>query len=393
MEEEKKSSQEEQKKQTKKPFYKNWFLWAVVVGVFAIFAAVYNNQAQYDKAETLVNSLIESNASLQTIELAVYDEFSGDYDLIDSTLDKIDCDFKQNALNNAKEYIAKEGTSTVSSHLSAEGFTDEEIDYALEHKDDVGDEEEALKAAEQLSKKQDISPKEMYELLKKDGYSDHASQKAVDTVPASWTDKAKYIANQIMQDEAAISPPELEQKLKDEWFSSSSGGKLSEIVSEEVWNEKALNKAKEIRKERPDLIKFSIDTKLRYDYGFSEEQADYAIGHLEDNEADQKEAERKAKQAAIPNQGAAAYNKARDYEDIFALSKQGLYDQLIYDQFPADAAQYAVDTIDLDWNQVALKSAENYRKTMNMSNGQIYDQLVYDKFTPEQAQYAIDNLN
>lgn len=81
-----------------------------------------------------------------------------------------------------------------------------------------------------------------------------------------------------------------------------------------------------------------------------------------------------------------------------SMSKAGIYDQLVSEYgeaFPEEAAQYAIDNIEFDWNENALKSAKNYQDLMDMSHSAIYDQLVSDygeKFTPEQAQYAVDNL-
>ena len=80
------------------------------------------------------------------------------------------------------------------------------------------------------------------------------------------------------------------------------------------------------------------------------------------------------------------------------LSKRGLYEQLTSeygDKFSAEAAQYAVDNLDIDFKQNALKSAQTYSSMLGLSKQGIYDQLVSefgDKFTAEEAQYAIDNL-
>lgn len=62
----------------------------------------------------------------------------------------------------------------------------------------------------------------------------------------------------------------------------------------------------------------------------------------------------------------------------------------------AEAAQYAVDHLQADYNANALAKAKSYQEMMSMSSAAIYDQLVSsagEKFTPEEAQYAIDNLN
>ena len=80
------------------------------------------------------------------------------------------------------------------------------------------------------------------------------------------------------------------------------------------------------------------------------------------------------------------------------MSKAGIYNQLTSEygeQFPAEAAQYAIDNVDADWKENALKKAKTYQDSMAMSTSAIYDQLISEygeQFTPEEAQYAIDNL-
>ncbi|MDN6268730.1 MAG: Ltp family lipoprotein [Tetragenococcus koreensis] len=101
----------------------------------------------------------------------------------------------------------------------------------------------------------------------------------------------------------------------------------------------------------------------------------------------------------VPREYQSALNKAKTYVDMMNMSEQGLYDQLTSEageQFPEDAAQYAIENVETDYNENALKKAENYQDTMDMSVDGIYDQLVSEageNFTPEQAQYAVDNLS
>lgn len=96
---------------------------------------------------------------------------------------------------------------------------------------------------------------------------------------------------------------------------------------------------------------------------------------------------------AVPREYRNALQSANDYLAYTAFSKGGLYDQLLYEQYPPEAAQYAVNNVEADWNEQALRSANDYLGFTAMSNGDLYDQLIYEKFTPEQAQYAIDNLD
>jgi outer membrane biosynthesis protein TonB len=110
------------------------------------------------------------------------------------------------------------------------------------------------------------------------------------------------------------------------------------------------------------------------------------------------EAEAKAKEESVPREYKSALTKAESYAKSMHMSKAGIYEQLTSEygeNFPPEAAQYAIDNIVFDWKENALKKAQSYAEKMNMSNSAIYDQLISEygeKFTPEEAQYAIDNL-
>lgn len=71
------------------------------------------------------------------------------------------------------------------------------------------------------------------------------------------------------------------------------------------------------------------------------------------------------------------------------MSKAGIYDQLTSEygeKFTAEAAQYAIDNLQADWNKNALEKAKLYADTMNMSKAGVYDQLISEygeKFTLE----------
>lgn len=102
--------------------------------------------------------------------------------------------------------------------------------------------------------------------------------------------------------------------------------------------------------------------------------------------------------ASIPREHKNALRSAENYLRMMPFSKAGLFEQLTSsygDDYPEEAAQYAVDNVETDWNANALKAAENYLDMMPMSDSELYDQLISeygDKYTQEQAQYAIDNL-
>lgn len=93
-----------------------------------------------------------------------------------------------------------------------------------------------------------------------------------------------------------------------------------------------------------------------------------------------------------------ALDSAKNYQSVMPMSKAGLYEQLTSsagDQYPAEAAQYAIDNLDADYKENALKSAKNYQDIMPMSDNKLFKQLTSDagdKYTQEEAKYAIDNI-
>ena len=102
---------------------------------------------------------------------------------------------------------------------------------------------------------------------------------------------------------------------------------------------------------------------------------------------------------SVPKEYRNALHKAENYSKMMHMSKQKIYDQLTSEygeKFDAEAAQYAIDNLNADYNENALKCGENYKKTMHMSKARIYDQLTSENgeklLTPEEAQYAIDNI-
>lgn len=103
--------------------------------------------------------------------------------------------------------------------------------------------------------------------------------------------------------------------------------------------------------------------------------------------------------SSVPDEYKSALSKAKTYSSMMNMSKAGIYDQLTSDageQFSAEAAQYAVDNLNADYNKNALKKAKSYQEDMSMSPDAIQEQLTSDageQFTPEEATYAVQHLN
>ncbi|WP_423463617.1 Ltp family lipoprotein [Promicromonospora sp. MS192] len=87
---------------------------------------------------------------------------------------------------------------------------------------------------------------------------------------------------------------------------------------------------------------------------------------------------------------------AEDYLDYQAFSRQGLIDQLSSeygDAFPVKDAEFAVDSLDVDWNEQAARAAQEYLDYDSFSRQGLIDQLSSkygDQFTVEQATYGVD---
>ena len=81
------------------------------------------------------------------------------------------------------------------------------------------------------------------------------------------------------------------------------------------------------------------------------------------------------------------------------MSKAGLYEQLTSEygeRFTPEAAQYAIDNVQADWNANALAKARTYQEIAAMSPAAIRDQLTSEygeRFTAEEAEYALQHLN
>lgn len=104
------------------------------------------------------------------------------------------------------------------------------------------------------------------------------------------------------------------------------------------------------------------------------------------------------KEDNVPTEYKSALSQAKTYSDMMHMSKAGIYQQLTSEyggKFTTEAAQYAIDNVNADWNNNALKSAETYSDTMHMSKAGIYNQLTSEhgeQFTAEESQYAVDNV-
>jgi len=84
-----------------------------------------------------------------------------------------------------------------------------------------------------------------------------------------------------------------------------------------------------------------------------------------------------------------AIGSAESYLDFSAFSRSGLIGQLEYEEYSTADATFAVDSLNVDWNEQAYKSAEQYLDFSSFSAGELQDQLEFEGFTPSQAAYGV----
>ena len=84
-----------------------------------------------------------------------------------------------------------------------------------------------------------------------------------------------------------------------------------------------------------------------------------------------------------------AVKKAESYLSHMSFSRSGLIGQLEYEGFSKADAEYAVDTITVDWNEQAAKKAESYLSHMAFSRSGLIGQLEYEGFSRAQAEYGV----
>jgi Host cell surface-exposed lipoprotein len=90
-----------------------------------------------------------------------------------------------------------------------------------------------------------------------------------------------------------------------------------------------------------------------------------------------------------------AVNSANDYLTSQPFSKAGLVQQLSSsagDGYPEADAEFAVNHIQVDWNEQAVKSARNYLSSQSFSRQGLIEQLsssAGEGFTLAQAEYGV----
>jgi uncharacterized membrane protein len=88
-----------------------------------------------------------------------------------------------------------------------------------------------------------------------------------------------------------------------------------------------------------------------------------------------------------------ALSQAKSYLEYSSFSANGLIEQLEYEGYTTEEAQYAVANCDADWNEQALNKALSYLEFSSFSYSGLHEQLTHEGFLPTEVQYAVDNCD
>ncbi|MFC7252500.1 Ltp family lipoprotein [Bombilactobacillus mellifer] len=168
-------------------------------------------------------------------------------------------------------------------------------------------------------------------------------------------------------------------------------GQLAATIANTYFNGRHASKLAEVEK-----ISNSDNKKTSHK---SHKKAQETNSSSEDSISDSSQSDSDTSESSIPADYSNALKQANYYCNVQNMSEKSIHDQLVSDaggKFSEDAAKYALDHLNANWNENALKKAKSYQQDMAMSENDIREQLTSsagEKFTAEQADYAVQHLH
>jgi len=186
---------------------------------------------------------------------------------------------------------------------------------------------------------------------------------------------------------ASASPTEVaaNAEIADEPVASPS--KISE--AEESANAAAAEKAVQEKAAASSEAAAEEEAKAEAEKKAEEEAKAKAEKEAKASEKAEAEAAAKAEEEAGTVSQQNALGKASDYLEYTAFSKSGLVDQLEFEGFSKGDATWAVEQLNVDWNEQAALKAADYLDYSSFSKSGLIDQLMFEGFTKKQATYGV----
>lgn len=147
------------------------------------------------------------------------------------------------------------------------------------------------------------------------------------------------------------------------------------------WNEQAVQVAANYL-EYSSFSRQGLIDQLLYE-GFSESQAQFGV------DSTGLGGESKPDSSGLTAGQQNAIESAQSYLEYSAFSKKGLIEQLEYEGYSTEDAEFALSQISVDWKEQAAKSAASYLEYSSFSRDGLIDQLLYEGFTESEAEYGV----
>ena len=84
-----------------------------------------------------------------------------------------------------------------------------------------------------------------------------------------------------------------------------------------------------------------------------------------------------------------ARQSAESYLNFKAFSREGLIEQLEFEDYSTEDATYGVDALDANWREQAAKSAEAYLDFKAFSKQGLIDQLMFEGYSKAEAEFGV----
>ena len=161
----------------------------------------------------------------------------------------------------------------------------------------------------------------------------------------------------------------------------------SELSSESIENSSADSNKISIENSSADSNKISIENS-------SADSKEMSKNSVSTGKESSKEETTKPPLESLNENQVQAIQTAKDYLDTIHLSQTELLQMLSVENIDSEDAKFALEYLNIDWNQEARKKAKEYCKhKIGFSKEKLKAQLLFDRFTEEEADFAVSHIN
>lgn len=106
---------------------------------------------------------------------------------------------------------------------------------------------------------------------------------------------------------------------------------------------------------------------------------------------DSSEVETSSSKSSFNIEDTHAYKLANEYLEVSYFSKKKLEEQLVYEGYDEDVAEYVVKKLDVNWYEQAIGMCNEYDSKKTWSSEKLTGQLMYEGFPSGLAKQAVSD--